>query len=189
MVTESFRSWSFRSKVLAVLSDRIDYELLSLALELVSPQADIVLVQGAKSAVGHLRQCTASATTCNRRWPDTIVIDTEAMFLDSDSWLAELGALSGRPDSFTPILLLTPGAGVGAANEEACRKFGMQVVLKEGYAATAPDVQGGDYIGPNGIGEMWGSPSKVTSNAHSRDVAVAARLWELSERATNGFFM
>jgi len=32
------------------------------------------------------------------------------------------------------------GAGVGAANEEACRKFGMQVVLKEGYAATAPDL-------------------------------------------------
>ncbi len=32
------------------------------------------------------------------------------------------------------------GAGVAAGNEEFCKKFGMQVVLKEGYSATAPDL-------------------------------------------------
>jgi branched-chain amino acid transport system substrate-binding protein len=32
------------------------------------------------------------------------------------------------------------GAGVAAANEEACKKYGMQIVLKEGYTATAPDL-------------------------------------------------
>ncbi|MFO1198578.1 MAG: ABC transporter substrate-binding protein [Burkholderiaceae bacterium] len=32
------------------------------------------------------------------------------------------------------------GAGVAAGNESACKKLGMQVVLKEGYAATAPDL-------------------------------------------------
>jgi branched-chain amino acid transport system substrate-binding protein len=32
------------------------------------------------------------------------------------------------------------GAGVAAGNEETCKKFGMQIVLKEGYAATAPDL-------------------------------------------------
>ena len=32
------------------------------------------------------------------------------------------------------------GAGVAAANDETCKKFGMQVVLKEGYSATAPDL-------------------------------------------------
>jgi branched-chain amino acid transport system substrate-binding protein len=32
------------------------------------------------------------------------------------------------------------GAGVAAGNEETCRKFGMQIVLKEGYSATAPDL-------------------------------------------------
>ena len=32
------------------------------------------------------------------------------------------------------------GAGVAAGNEEVCKKFGMQVVLKEGYSATAPDL-------------------------------------------------
>ncbi len=32
------------------------------------------------------------------------------------------------------------GAGVAAGNEETCNKLGMDVVLKEGYAATAPDL-------------------------------------------------
>lgn len=32
------------------------------------------------------------------------------------------------------------GAGVAAGNESACKGYGMQVVLKEGYAATAPDL-------------------------------------------------
>jgi len=32
------------------------------------------------------------------------------------------------------------GAGVAAGNESACKDAGMQVVLKEGYAATAPDL-------------------------------------------------
>jgi branched-chain amino acid transport system substrate-binding protein len=32
------------------------------------------------------------------------------------------------------------GSGVAAGNESACKKYGMQVVLKEGYAATAPDL-------------------------------------------------
>jgi branched-chain amino acid transport system substrate-binding protein len=32
------------------------------------------------------------------------------------------------------------GAGVAAGNEISCKQLGMQVVLKEGYAATAPDL-------------------------------------------------
>src|SRR5574341_1203432 len=32
------------------------------------------------------------------------------------------------------------GAGVAAGNEEVCKKFGMNVVMKEGYAATSPDL-------------------------------------------------
>jgi branched-chain amino acid transport system substrate-binding protein len=32
------------------------------------------------------------------------------------------------------------GAGVAAGNEAACKKNGMQLVLKEGYSATAPDL-------------------------------------------------
>lgn len=32
------------------------------------------------------------------------------------------------------------GAGVASGNESACKGYGMQVVLKEGYSATAPDL-------------------------------------------------
>ena len=32
------------------------------------------------------------------------------------------------------------GAGVASGNESACKEAGMQIVLKEGYAATAPDL-------------------------------------------------
>lgn len=52
------------------------------------------------------------------------------------------------------------------------------------YAAVAPDVHGGDYIGPDGIGEMWGHPVKVGCSAAARDTAAGARLWEMSEQLT-----
>jgi NAD(P)-dependent dehydrogenase (short-subunit alcohol dehydrogenase family) len=52
------------------------------------------------------------------------------------------------------------------------------------YAATAADVRGADYIGPDGFREMWGSPTKVRSNARSHDREAAVRLWEVSEELT-----
>lgn len=52
------------------------------------------------------------------------------------------------------------------------------------YAAMASDVQGCDYIGPDGLFEMRGYPTKVNSNARSHDMAVAKRLWGVSEAAT-----
>ena len=52
------------------------------------------------------------------------------------------------------------------------------------YAATSPDVQGGDYIGPDGFSESWGHPKKVRSNKRSHDREAAAELWEVSESLT-----
>ena len=56
--------------------------------------------------------------------------------------------------------------------------------LPELYAATAPGVRGGEYYGPESLGELWGSPKRVESSARSRDTDAAARLWALSERLT-----
>jgi NAD(P)-dependent dehydrogenase (short-subunit alcohol dehydrogenase family) len=53
------------------------------------------------------------------------------------------------------------------------------------YAATAPDVNGCDYIGPTGIGQLRGTPGKLASNERSHDLADAKRLWELSEQLCN----
>ncbi|WP_308259498.1 hypothetical protein [Pseudonocardia sp. H11422] len=52
------------------------------------------------------------------------------------------------------------------------------------YAATVPDLPGGAYIGPDGIGETRGLPRPVGSSGASHDREVQRRLWELSENLT-----
>ena len=51
-------------------------------------------------------------------------------------------------------------------------------------AAIAPDVQGGDYWGPDGFGELWGAPKKVGCSARARSDADARRLFAVSEELT-----
>ncbi|HEY8516479.1 MAG TPA: oxidoreductase [Candidatus Binatia bacterium] len=53
------------------------------------------------------------------------------------------------------------------------------------YAATHPDVRGGDYIGPDGFMENTGYPKRTTSNARSHNLEDARRLWEVSETLTH----
>ena len=52
------------------------------------------------------------------------------------------------------------------------------------YAATMPDVQGADYIGPDGFQQMRGYPKKVGCRSIARDPEIGARLWKLSEQLT-----
>lgn len=52
------------------------------------------------------------------------------------------------------------------------------------YAATAADVRGGAYYGPDGMLELRGSPKAVKSNGRSYDRAVAAQLWTVSQELT-----
>jgi NAD(P)-dependent dehydrogenase (short-subunit alcohol dehydrogenase family) len=52
------------------------------------------------------------------------------------------------------------------------------------YAATAPDVKGGEYYGPDGFGEFRGYPTKVEVVPAGRDPEIARHLWELSEELT-----
>lgn len=56
--------------------------------------------------------------------------------------------------------------------------------LPQLYAASMPDVRGGDYYGPDRMGGNRGYPKKVGSNQASRDEDSARRLWELSEKLT-----
>jgi hypothetical protein len=51
-------------------------------------------------------------------------------------------------------------------------------------AATDPDVQGGEYYGPRGLFELRGAPTRRQSSDRSHDVAVASRLWDVSEQLT-----
>lgn len=52
------------------------------------------------------------------------------------------------------------------------------------YAATAPEVHGGGYYGPNGIAEIKGTPVEVKPKPQALDPAAGKRLWEVSEALT-----
>jgi NAD(P)-dependent dehydrogenase (short-subunit alcohol dehydrogenase family) len=52
------------------------------------------------------------------------------------------------------------------------------------YAATEPGLEGGTYIGPEGMGEMKGHPKRVAPSRTARNEEQARRLWEVSEELT-----
>ena len=52
------------------------------------------------------------------------------------------------------------------------------------YAASAPDLPGGSYVGPSGPLEQTGPPRIVGSSAASRDLDTQYALWELAVRLT-----
>jgi NAD(P)-dependent dehydrogenase (short-subunit alcohol dehydrogenase family) len=52
------------------------------------------------------------------------------------------------------------------------------------YAATEPGLEGGAFIGPDGVAEQRGHPKRVSPSAAARDSEVARRLWEVSEKMT-----
>ncbi len=52
------------------------------------------------------------------------------------------------------------------------------------YAATNPEVQGGEYYGPSGFMQIRGNPKRVKSNRRSYELAIAQKLWDVSERLT-----
>lgn len=51
-------------------------------------------------------------------------------------------------------------------------------------AATDPSALGGQYYGPDGLGEQKGHPKLVTSNERSYDLELQRRLWAVSEELT-----
>jgi len=51
-------------------------------------------------------------------------------------------------------------------------------------AASDPDAQGGQYYGPDGLGEQRGHPKLVSSSKQSHDEDLQHRLWKVSEELT-----
>ncbi|HEY0805067.1 MAG TPA: oxidoreductase [Pseudonocardiaceae bacterium] len=56
--------------------------------------------------------------------------------------------------------------------------------LPQLYAATAPSVESGQFIGPDGRGESRGDPTVVLPVESATNAETARRLWELSEELT-----
>jgi NAD(P)-dependent dehydrogenase (short-subunit alcohol dehydrogenase family) len=56
------------------------------------------------------------------------------------------------------------------------------------FAATSPKAKPGAYYGPGGIGELRGAPAPALIMPQARNAAMAARLWDVSEKLTSTSF-
>lgn len=81
---------------------------------------------------------------------------------------------------FANTLLTQVGSVLGQSAEQ-----GAMPTL---FAATAPDLNGDSYIGPNGAGQWKGYPQLVDRSAAAMDVQAATRLWLVSEELTGVHF-
>ncbi|MBK5116127.1 MAG: short-chain dehydrogenase, partial [Thermoleophilia bacterium] len=88
---------------------------------------------------------------------------------------------SAGPGEGTLGLVLKPALKVANVFLAQSDEMGALPTL---YAATAPDVVGGDYIGPDGIGQSRGHPTKVDCSSRARNTDDARRLWEVSVELT-----
>jgi NAD(P)-dependent dehydrogenase (short-subunit alcohol dehydrogenase family) len=59
-----------------------------------------------------------------------------------------------------------------------------QGALPQLYAATAPDVAGGQFFGPDGFQQLRGSPKRVRPVDRAEDEETGRRLWQISQELT-----
>ncbi|MFG2624064.1 oxidoreductase [Streptomyces sp. NPDC048473] len=61
--------------------------------------------------------------------------------------------------------------------------------LPQLYAATDPNAEGGQFIGPDGPAELRGGPARVQLSPTAADTETGRRLWEVSEQLTDVQFV
>nr|BFE54462.1 oxidoreductase [Saccharothrix mutabilis subsp. capreolus] len=77
-----------------------------------------------------------------------------------------------------------PVMSVGAKISDFFAQSVEMGTLPQLYAATAPDVVGGAYYGPDGFRGMRGHPTRSGSTAAAKDELAASRLWDLTAKLT-----
>jgi len=81
----------------------------------------------------------------------------------------------------SPPLLMRP---LVAGAEKLLAQSAEMGALPLLYAATAPGIAGGAYVGPDGRSERRGYPTLVQPSSTARDKMLAGRLWSVSEELT-----
>jgi NAD(P)-dependent dehydrogenase (short-subunit alcohol dehydrogenase family) len=109
------------------------------------------------AAAGHATRSVA----CHPGWAATNLQYAGAK-MDGSRWMEQVARLGNR--------LFAQDAAMGA--------------LPTAYAATAPELESGAYVGPDRFFETRGHPALVSSSSRSRNRRTARRLWEVSEAAT-----
>jgi NAD(P)-dependent dehydrogenase (short-subunit alcohol dehydrogenase family) len=176
------------------------FALTGLLLEplLAAPAGRVVNVSSNGHKLGWIRFETLNEESSYSRWPAYTrsklanLLFTYELQRRLEGAGARLSSVACHP-GYSATNLQTAGAKMGGSSiEEAIMDFATRLFAQPAsmgalptlYAATAPEVRGGDYIGPDGFAEQAGHPKKVQSNARSHDPEAQHRLWQTSEELT-----
>lgn len=114
-----------------------------------------------------------------------------ALALDRRARAARSGLVSVGAHPGIPMTNFLAGTGIAwlgvSPDNPITRRLGLDPArgaLPGLYAATMPKVSGGQYYGPDGIGELRGDPAPARIARGATDRAAQERLWEVSEQLT-----
>ena len=111
---------------------------------------------------------------------------------DANGW--GLMSNAAHPGASTTALIANgPGSNgfIGKLNGALVNLIGHSAAagaLPTLYAATSPQAKASGYYGPNGFSELKGVTAPSRISARASDVAVAAQLWDVSEKLTASKF-
>jgi NAD(P)-dependent dehydrogenase (short-subunit alcohol dehydrogenase family) len=86
----------------------------------------------------------------------------------------------GRPRRASEVVLAMVQSVTGQPTDKGA--------LPSLYAATAPGLTGGEYVGPTGLAQMRGKPAQVAVPKRALDRDAARRLWQASAELTGVTF-
>lgn len=94
------------------------------------------------------------------------------------------GLGSGMAKSYSNPVVRGIIGGANRLGESLFAQGTRMGALPQLYAATAPDVEGGDYFAPRGLGGLRGYPTKIATVPAARSEHLGDALWELTAKLT-----
>jgi NAD(P)-dependent dehydrogenase (short-subunit alcohol dehydrogenase family) len=94
------------------------------------------------------------------------------------------GLGSGMTKSYTNPVVRALLGGTNHLGELVLAQNVRMGALPQLFAATSPDVTGGDYIAPRGLGGVRGYPTKIRPLPAARSERQGEALWELTSKLT-----
>jgi NAD(P)-dependent dehydrogenase (short-subunit alcohol dehydrogenase family) len=170
---------------------------------LASPAARVVSVSSLVHRAGRMRFDDLDGSRRYRRWEAyaqsklanlLFAFELQRRFVAHGVRAASLACRPGY--SATNLQLVAPtedGSALGLSFYRTANQLFAQSAEQGAwpivYAATSPEVRGGDFVGPTGLRELWGAPGRFSSASRAaRDAEQAARLWQVSiERTGVGY--
>ena len=173
-----------------------------LAALLARPASRVVTVSSVMHRLGRLDLGDLNSERGYRRWSvyNASKLANALFSLELDRRLRAAGAATasvGAHPGYCHTGLQTTGPRLGGAGPVGAVSAGVvewftrltaqpaaQGALPVLRAATDPEVAGGDYLGPDGLGGGRGWPVKARYSRTAHDEQLAGRLWAVSEQLT-----